>query len=33
MNAEIPSTSPRFGRIGKTTPPPKPTKKVLATTA
>jgi len=33
MNAEMPSTAPRFGRIGKTTPPPKPTKKVLAITA
>jgi hypothetical protein len=32
-NREMPRRAPRFGRIGKTTPPPKPTKNVLATTA
>jgi hypothetical protein len=32
-NGEMPMTAPRFGRMGKTTPPPNPTKKVLAMTA
>jgi hypothetical protein len=32
-NGEIPRAVPRFGRIGKTTSPPDPTKNVLATIA
>jgi len=32
-NGEIPRIVPRFGKIGNTTPPPKPIKKVLAITA
>jgi hypothetical protein len=32
-NGEMPSTAPRFGSTGNTTPPPNPTKNVLAMTA
>jgi len=32
-NGEMPRTAPRFGRIGKMTPPPKPMKNVETMTA